>query len=207
MREVKRYIEAVQLYKIWVCIVIAVLAVVLVGGVCCCLCRSKTADCSSDVYLNIEWPTGVCLTKERQEQMQAQMQKQISESLKAVMENNKENNNICKTLKNCICYDPFCCFLFVLALLCVAGGLVVICVLHCSAIRKQALLTYAYDKALDSLEEVKDTDELDGSIEVEELQNNNQNNNIIKTTQSKHKDYKKTITEIFQAYCQNITAK
>ena len=73
----------------------------------------------------------------------------------------------------------------------------------CTTIRKQALLTYAYDRALDSLEKVKDTDELDGSIEVKKLQKNN----VIQTTQSKHKDYKKTIAEIFEAYCQNITAK
>jgi len=119
----------------------------------------------------------------------------------------KETGTSGETVKIYACYDPLYCFLFALALLCVAGGLIVICVLHCSALKKQALLTYAYDRALDSLEEVKDTDELDGSIEIEERQNNNQNNNIIKTTQSKHKDYKKTIAEIFEAYCQNITAK
>lgn len=125
VQEIKKYIEDVSSAKIWECIIIEILVVILVGVICFCVCK-KIIDTNNGYLL----------------------------------------------------------LLFFLALLCVAGGLTVICVLRCSAVKKQALLTYAYDKALDKIKDLTPS-----------------------ASDASQTDCNKALTKIFQAYCQNITAK
>lgn len=130
------------------------------------------------------------------------------------------NNTVNTTIKftNVLCNNPYF-FLFLIACLGLIGVIIFFFCTCCREKTKQDLLTEAYDKALEKLEDDRDKhmvdtpkEDIDAKTKKAKHQEINestqaQNPKPAEETITTNRYYKKTVTKIFETYCKNITAK